>query len=104
VKPGRFNVWGAVIAIYTLATGVKGLSLATGALWVNDMFNGVALIVAVGFATWRQRAMLKRPRRASPVKVSTEVPEFPAAGGLPERESVRESDSGDPSRQTAQEY
>jgi len=55
LKPGRFNVWGSIIAIYVLATGVKGLQLITGVQWLNDMFNGVALIGAVAFAVWRQR-------------------------------------------------
>ncbi|HTX86118.1 MAG TPA: ABC transporter permease [Streptosporangiaceae bacterium] len=54
LRPGRFNIWGTVLAVYVLATGVDGLELATGVAWLNDMFNGVALIVAVAFAVWRQ--------------------------------------------------
>ncbi|RNL62898.1 ABC transporter permease [Nocardioides marmoriginsengisoli] len=61
ITPGRFNVWGTLLAIYVLATGVKGLQLVTGEQWINDMFNGVALIAAVAFAGWRQRARLRRP-------------------------------------------
>ena len=29
--PGRFNVWGTLLAIYVLATGVQGLQLVSGA-------------------------------------------------------------------------
>jgi hypothetical protein len=29
--------------------------------WLNDMFNGVALIAAVAFAGWRQRAARSKP-------------------------------------------
>ena len=59
VKAGRFNVWGTVLAIILLAVGEKGLQLADGgALWVTDLFNGVALIgavsVAVLSARWRR--------------------------------------------------
>jgi ribose transport system permease protein len=54
VKPGTFNVWGSVIAVYVLATGVAGLEFVTSVQWLNDMFNGVALILAVSFAVWRQ--------------------------------------------------
>lgn len=61
VKPGRFNVWGTLIAIYLLATGVKGLQLVGGELWVTDLFNGVALLVAVSVAVIGQRTR----RRAS---------------------------------------
>ena len=53
--PGRFNVWGTMIAVYVLATGVKGLQLVTSVQWLSDMFNGVALVSAVAFAVWRQR-------------------------------------------------
>jgi ribose transport system permease protein len=55
LKPGRFNVWGTLIAVYALATGVQGLQYVTGVQWLSDMFNGVALIAAVSFAVWRQR-------------------------------------------------
>jgi ribose transport system permease protein len=52
--PGRANVWGTLLAVYVLATGVQGLQFVTGVLWLNDMFNGAALIAAVSFAVWRQ--------------------------------------------------
>lgn len=54
-KPGRFNVWGTVLALYLLQTGVKGIQLAGGALWVTDLFNGVALIGAVSIAVISER-------------------------------------------------
>jgi len=59
LRPGRFNVWGTVIAVYVLATGVRGVQLVTSVQWLNDMFNGVALIAAVSFAEWRQRRSAK---------------------------------------------
>ena len=51
--PGRFNVWGTLLAIYVLATGVQGLQLVSGASWLSDMFNGVALIIAVALSIKR---------------------------------------------------
>ena len=62
VRAGAFNIWGTMIALFTLATGVKGLQLVTGVQWLNDMFNGTALIAAVAFATWRQRAAARSDR------------------------------------------
>jgi ribose transport system permease protein len=56
LKPGKFNVWGTLIAVYALATGIQGLQFVTNAQWLSGMFDGVALIVAVSFAVWRQRA------------------------------------------------
>ena len=44
---GKFNVWGTLVAIIVLATGAQGLQLVTGVQWIQDMFNGVALILAV---------------------------------------------------------
>lgn len=63
LQPGRFNVWGTLIAVYVLATGVRGLQFVTGVQWLNDMFNGVALITAVAFAVWRQRSKAAGRRR-----------------------------------------
>jgi ribose transport system permease protein len=65
LQPGRFNVWGTLIAIYVLATGVEGLQLVSGQQWLSDMFNGVALIAAVGLAVWRQRRTARRPSSAA---------------------------------------
>lgn len=50
IKAGRVNVLGTLIAIYLLATGVKGLQLAGAPIYVNDLFNGAALIIAVALA------------------------------------------------------
>ena len=52
-QPGRFNVWGTMLAIFVLATGVEGLQLVSGAQWIGDLFNGIALIVAVALAASR---------------------------------------------------
>jgi ribose transport system permease protein len=58
LTPGRFNVWGTLLAIYVLATGVEGLQLASGASWLSDMFNGVALIIAVALSIKRSPSRL----------------------------------------------
>jgi ribose transport system permease protein len=62
-RGGRFNVWGTVVAVYVLATGVKGLQLAGAPIWIPDLFNGVALLLAVGLAKYQGTA-----RRAGAVK------------------------------------
>ena len=54
IRRGRYNVWGTVLAVYVLATGIKGLQLAGAPVWIPDLFNGIALLVAVG-VTSRQR-------------------------------------------------
>ncbi|MDA8280404.1 MAG: ABC transporter permease [Actinomycetota bacterium] len=77
LKPGRFNVWGSMLAIYVLATGVKGLQLVTGKQWLNDMFNGVALVGAVAFAVWRQRVAGSKPMAGSEQRDTTGEPTGP---------------------------
>ncbi len=57
-RPGRFNVWGTVLAVYLLATGVKGLVLMGADVWVPDLFNGLALIIAVGLSGFQRRSRL----------------------------------------------
>jgi len=51
-RGGRFNVWGAVFALYVLAVGIKGLQLAGAPPYVDDFFYGAALLVAVGIAAF----------------------------------------------------
>ncbi|MGD0706067.1 MAG: ABC transporter permease [Trebonia sp.] len=50
VFPGRVNVPGTLIAIFLLATGVKGLQLAGAPSYISSLFNGAALIIAVALA------------------------------------------------------
>lgn len=64
IIPGRFNVLGALVAVYVLATGVQGLEYLTSVQWLGDMFNGVTLIAAVSFAVWRQNAKLNQKSKA----------------------------------------
>lgn len=47
ILPGRFNPWGALVAVYFLATGITGLTMLGIPLWVTNVFNGGALILAV---------------------------------------------------------
>ena len=63
LKPGRFNVLGTVLAIFVLATGVLGLQLLTSISWINDMFNGVAVIAAVALAVARRPGAVRGARR-----------------------------------------
>ncbi len=50
IRAGRVNVVGTMVAVYLLATGVKGLQLAGAPVYISDLFNGGALIIAVALA------------------------------------------------------
>jgi ribose transport system permease protein len=47
IRPGQFNPLGTVVAVYFLVTGITGLQLLGLASWIQDVFYGLALIVAV---------------------------------------------------------
>lgn len=46
-RPGYYNVPGAIIAIVLLAVGFNGLNLLGAPFWVQPIFNGAVLLVAV---------------------------------------------------------
>lgn len=50
VRPGRVNVWGTCIAVLILAVGVSGLEQLGASFFVEPLFDGATLIVAVGLA------------------------------------------------------
>ena len=47
VSPGRFNPWGTIISVYFLVTGITGLSILGVSTFVQDLFYGGALVIAV---------------------------------------------------------
>jgi ribose transport system permease protein len=55
IKPGRVNVWGTVVGITILAVGIAGIQQFGGSFWVEPMFNGVTLLIAIGIAGYAQR-------------------------------------------------
>lgn len=60
LTPGRINVWGAVIAVYFLITGVTGMQLLGAQSWVQNVFYGAVLVVAVALSRLgKKRATLR---------------------------------------------
>jgi len=57
LHPGRFNAWGALIAVVLLGTGTTGLSLAGAENWTHEMFTGVVLIAALAITGAERRAL-----------------------------------------------
>jgi len=47
IQPGRFNAWGAFAAVYFLATGITGLQIIGLSGWIEQVFYGASLVVAV---------------------------------------------------------
>jgi ribose transport system permease protein len=55
IKPGRVNVWGTLIGVMILAVGISGIQQFGGSFWVEPMFNGATLLIAIGIAGYAQR-------------------------------------------------
>jgi ribose transport system permease protein len=55
IQPGKFNPIGAFIGIYFLQTGIVGLQLAGLTGWIEDVFYGATLVIAVTISTMVQR-------------------------------------------------
>lgn len=71
IRPGWFNVWGTLIGVLVVQTGVVGLADIGAPYWVEPVFDGTVLVVAVAvstfaFAPMRAR-MLLALRRPGPV-------------------------------------
>jgi ribose transport system permease protein len=47
IVPGRFNAWGAFVAVYFLTTGITGLQYLGYAGWPEQVFYGGSLVAAV---------------------------------------------------------
>jgi len=55
IKPGRVNVWGTLTGVIILAVGISGIQQFGGSFFVEPLFNGVTLLVAIGIAGYAQR-------------------------------------------------
>ncbi|HET6391975.1 MAG TPA: ABC transporter permease [Blastococcus sp.] len=50
VRPGFFNVVGTIIGVLFVSVSVSGLTLSGASSWASPVFNGAALLVAVGLS------------------------------------------------------
>jgi ribose transport system permease protein len=55
IVPGRFNAWGTFVAVYFLVTGITGLELLGLAGWIEQVFYGASLVLAVAIARLGER-------------------------------------------------
>ena len=62
MRPGRFNVLGTIIAVYTLSIAVAGLQQLGAPVWFEPVFNGAALVLAVSSSQWALRMRQRRAR------------------------------------------
>jgi ribose transport system permease protein len=66
IKPGRVNVWGTIVGVIILAVGISGIQQFGGSFWVEPLFNGVTLLIAIGIAGYAQRRRGAAQKTLSP--------------------------------------
>lgn len=63
-RPGRFNILGTLVAAYVLAVPVTGLQELGVASWFQDVFNGLALMIAVAASGQMSQLKARAARRS----------------------------------------
>lgn len=66
IEVGRINILGTVVALYLLAVVVTGLELLGAPSWIGDLFNGLALLIAVAFARLANKISLRNLAASRP--------------------------------------
>ena len=74
VRPGRVNVWGTVLAVAVLAVTVAGLNQLGAPFFVEPLFNGSMLILAVGLAVQAAERRQRRGRQADRAAAASAAP------------------------------
>lgn len=64
IRLGQFNVWGTVLAVYLIATGSTGMYMLGAPTYVEPVFNGLVLLVAISLAGITMRRN-KKDRRVA---------------------------------------
>ncbi len=73
IKPGRVNVWGTLVGVIILAVGISGIQQMGGAFYIEPLFNGMTLLIAIGIAGYaqRKRSSVRHARRPVPAESTT---------------------------------
>lgn len=63
IKPGRVNVRGTIVAVLVLGVGIAGLQHFGSAFFIESLFNGGTLLIALvlaGYAQRKKSSLIKR--------------------------------------------
>ncbi|HTV90503.1 MAG TPA: ABC transporter permease, partial [Stellaceae bacterium] len=55
IRPGRVNVLGTIVGVLILAIGISGIQQLGGQFFIEPLFNGTTLVVAIALAGFAQR-------------------------------------------------
>ena len=62
IRPGRYNVWGAVLAVYTIEVAISGLQQVGVGKWIEKVVEGAALLGAIALSGWALRMRARKAR------------------------------------------
>jgi ribose transport system permease protein len=62
IQPGHFNPIGTVLGAYVLSVAISGLEQLGAPAWVQPVFNGTVLVVAVGLSGYATRIKAAQAR------------------------------------------
>lgn len=62
IRPGRFNIWGAVLAVYTIEVAISGLQQVGVGKWIEKVVEGGALLGAIALSGWALRMRARKAR------------------------------------------
>jgi ribose transport system permease protein len=68
IRPGRVNVLGTIVGVVILAVGISGIQQLGGRFFVEPLFNGATLIVAIALAGYAQRRRSVAKSNREPAK------------------------------------
>ncbi len=68
IVPGRFNPWGTMVAVYFLTTGINGLAQIGVSTFVQQLFYGGALVIAVLLSSLVGRPSLRKAKAAGEIQ------------------------------------
>jgi ribose transport system permease protein len=73
IKLGRVNVWGTICGVIILGVGISGIEQLGGAFFVEPLFNGLMLLVAIGLAGYAQHKRRIAKHKSEAVQEAAEA-------------------------------
>ena len=76
-RPGFYNVWGTIFAVYLVGAGTTGLFMLGAESYVQPIFNGIVLVIAV---TAAKLGVIRKTRKLREAATRARPPAAPAIG------------------------
>lgn len=93
IRPGTYNIQGTFAAVFFLAACVNGLTLLGAQAWVNSLFTGLALLIAVALSMRAGRSRPVRPDEYddSPPTITPDEGAYPTQAHTPDARDAHDA-------------